>query len=64
MISNKKHTDKCEIKLGEHIIEQLKQIKYLGMIFHDRLSWKAHIQHMCSKVSSGFWALLKLRNYV
>jgi len=25
----KKHTDKRKIKLGEHIIEQLEQIKYL-----------------------------------
>ena len=26
-------------------------------------SWKAHIKHLCSKLS-GSWALLKLRNYV
>jgi len=49
---------------GDHIIEQVKQIKYLGMIFNDKLSWKPHIQHVCSKVSNGSWALLKLRNYV
>jgi len=64
IISNKKHTDRCEIKLGEHIIEQVKQIKYLRVILDDRLSWKPHIQHVCSKVSTNSWALLKLRNYV
>jgi len=43
IINNKKNTDKCEVKLGEHIIEQVEQIKYLGVIFDDRLSWKPHI---------------------
>jgi len=38
IISNKKNADKCEIKLGEHIIKQVKQIKYLGVNFDDGLS--------------------------
>ena len=38
--------------------------KYLGVIFNDKLSWKSHIQHVCSKLSNGSWALLKLRNNV
>ena len=29
------------------------EIKYLGVIFNDKLSWKSHIQHVCSKLSSG-----------
>ena len=36
----------------------------MGVIFNDKLSWKSHIQHVCSKLSNGSWALLKLRNYV
>ena len=53
-----------DIRIGKTNIEQVNEIKYLGVIFSDKLSWKSHIQHVCSKVSNGYWALLKLRNYV
>ena len=50
-----------DIRIGKTNIEQVNEIKYLGVIFNDKLSWKSHIQHV---YSSGSWALLKLRNYV
>ena len=53
-----------DIKIEKTNIEQVNEIKYLGVIFNDKFSWKSHIQHVCSKLSSGSWALLKLRNYV
>ena len=52
-----------DIRIGKTNIEQVNKINYLGVIFNDKLSWKSHIQHVCSKLSSGSWALLKLRNY-
>ena len=39
-------------------------VKYLGVIIDNKLNWKQHIQYLCSKLSSGSWALLKLRAYV
>ena len=53
-----------DIRIGKTNIEQVNEIKYLGVIFNDKLSWKSHIQHVCPKLSNGSWALLKLRNYV
>ena len=53
-----------DIRIGKTNIEQVNEIKYLGVIFNEKLSWKSHIQHVCSKLSNGSWALLKLRNYV
>ena len=53
-----------DIRIGKTNIEQVNEIKYLGVIFNDKLSWKSHIQHVCSKLSNGSWKLLKLRNYV
>ena len=53
-----------KITIGKHKIEQVSQIKYLGITFDDKLTWKAHIPQICSKLSSGSWALLKLRQYV
>ena len=45
-----------DIRIGKTNIEQVNEIKYLGIIFNDKLSWKSHI-HV---YSSGSWALLKL----
>ena len=46
-------------------IEQVSQIKYLlGITFNGKLTWKPHIQQICSKLFSGSWAILKLRQYV
>ena len=53
-----------QIAIGEHKLEQVEQIKYLGVIFDKKLSWKTPFKHLCSKLSSGSWALQKLRNYV
>ena len=53
-----------DIRIGKTNIEQVNEIKYLGVIFNDKLSWKSYIQHVCYKLSNGSWALLKLRNYV
>jgi len=33
------------IKIGNHELEQVKKMKYLGVIFDDKLSWKPHIEH-------------------
>ena len=52
-----------DIRIGKANIEQVNAINYLGVIFNDK-SWKSHIQHVCSKLSSGSWALIKLMNYV
>jgi len=64
MVNGKKCNKNYKIKIGENEIEQVKEIKYLGVIFNDKLSWRPRIKHVCSKISSDSWALLKLRNYV
>ena len=37
-----------DIRIGKTNIEQVNEIKYLGVIFNDKLSWKSHIQHVYS----------------
>ena len=55
-ITNKKSAHKCEITIGKHTIEQANQIKYLGIIFDQKLCWKPHIRRICTKLSKGCWA--------
>jgi len=62
ILYNKTYNKNYKIKIDNHEIEQVKEIKYLGVIFEDKLSWKPHIKHVCTKLSSGSWTLLKLRN--
>jgi len=53
--------------LEKNKIEIVKEIKYFGIIFDEKLIWKPHNVHSGSKkskLSSGSWALLKLKNYV
>ena len=45
-------------------IEEVSQVKYLGVFFDEKFSWKKLIQYIYSKLSSDSRALMKLRNYV
>ena len=39
-------------------IEQVHQTKFLGMIIDKNLTWRFHVDHVCSKISKniGIWA--------
>ena len=57
-------TNKYNVTIGKYSLEQVDQIKYFGIILDNKLSWKPHIQLICTKLSSSSWALTRLRNYV
>ena len=42
----------------------LPKSKLFKCILDNKLSWKPHIQHMCTELSSGSRALTRLSNYV
>ena len=66
MIVTKKKLDKYlnfEIKINNHVISKKECIKYLGVLIDNNLDWKHHIKQVCQKVSSGAWAIARLRNY-
>ena len=64
MIFTRKKRTPTDLKFGRTAIEEVLQIKYLGIVFDNKLTWESHIHQLCSKVSKGSWALLKLRKYV
>ena len=45
-------------------IEQVKKIKYLGLIIDHNLDWKEHINCLNNKISSIISAMFRLRDYV
>ena len=66
IIKNNRKTIDCNfnIKFGSQFIEKTDQIKYLGVIIDSKLNWKPHIDYIKKKISSGCWALYKLKNFL
>ena len=42
-----------DIRIEKTNVKQVNEIKYLRVIFNDKLSWKFQMQHVCSALSSG-----------
>ena len=52
------------MKIGEQHISRVQSTKSLGVVFHQRLVWKEHVDSLCKRVSSGLAALKQARQYV
>ncbi len=49
----KKTTFDIPLLLGDKLINREKQVKFLGVLLHENLSWKPHINHVCKKISKA-----------
>ena len=47
------------LQLNDNIIERENYLKFLGVIFDERLTWKTHIQLIENKVSKNVGVLYK-----
>ena len=55
MIVSKKRKihHQISVKINEEELEQCQSYKYLGVHIDKNLSWKAHIEHLCKKISKS-----------
>ena len=60
----KKKKSKFKLEINNNHITESGSIKYLGVIIDYKLIWKTHIEHICSKIAKGSWALTRLKKYV
>ena len=60
----KKISSLLSITIGQNIINHKTNMKYLGVVIDEKMSWKNHVNYLCSKLAKGCWAISKLRNYV
>ncbi len=61
--SKKKHkAPKLNIAIDGKILEMVNQTKYLGVLMDEFLSWKAHINHVASKVEKCIGILIRGRH--
>ena len=63
LISKMKKCAKNEfqIKYDDVCLEKCTSYKYLGVLLDDKLTWKAHIDHICNKLSKMCGVFSKLR---
>lgn len=52
------------LKIDGHDIANVSQQKLLGLLIDDKLTWSAHIENVCSSLSSKISLLRQLANYV
>jgi hypothetical protein len=60
---NKKNSMDYTLKLnfqGNYVKNSL-QTKFLGLIIDDSLSWKAHVDHIMSKLNTACFAILMIQ---
>ncbi len=56
--------DECVINMDGHIIDHVKETKFLGIIIDDKFTWKNHIDYICNKTAKGMGILLRARQMV
>ena len=59
--TQKKSTYEILLLLDDRLITQKKQIKFLGVLLDENLSWKPHINYVCKKVSKSIGVIYRAR---
>ena len=63
LLSSMKHkfrATKLDMKVDDTVLEQVEEIKYLGLVIDSHLTWKSHISSLCKKISPKLGALARL----
>ena len=53
-----------QVKLDDMYLEKVHKVNFLGVLIDDKLSWKNHIDNVCSKVSMSVGIMKKLRPFL
>lgn len=67
MIFSTKNKGDCqdiEVSIDGLKISQVNQIKFLGVIVDQKLTWKYHIQHVCRKIMKSVGILSRVRSLI
>ena len=52
------------IVIDSHMIEQVSQTEFLGVILDNKLNWAAHCNYICCKMSKGIGIIIKAGRYL
>ena len=62
LFTNKFRQQSISITVNNQTINEVPEIKFLGVILDNRLTWNAHIKHISSKISKSV-SLLKMLKF-
>ena len=62
--SKRKKTIHLNVKIDNNTLKKANETKFLGVIIDDQLKWKAHISHICSKISKGTGIINRVRYFL
>ncbi|ELU16033.1 hypothetical protein CAPTEDRAFT_71093, partial [Capitella teleta] len=52
------------VKMNNAEVHRVTEFKLLGIIIDDKLKWNHHIDYVSRKISSGLYAMRRVKNYV
>jgi len=52
------------ICINNHIISKVDNLKYLGVVLDNRLTWNSHIAQVIKQISQACGTLTRLRHYL
>ena len=61
LFSNKRNKGNLELNIQNIQLEEKEVLSFLGVKIDNKLLWKSHIKHICSKVSKSIGILRRLR---
>jgi hypothetical protein len=64
LFAGRKKIDNFNLEINGIKLGRVAYVKFLGVIFDDKLSFKSHTDHICKKISKSTGILCKLRQYV
>ena len=64
LVTSRRNLQDFSISLNNEKLDQCESYKYLGVYIDKDLSWKPHINYICSKISKACGAISKTRHVV
>ena len=51
-----------KLKINNNNIDRITQFNFLGVILHECMSWKQHIEHIRLKIAKTIWIIARLKS--
>ena len=60
----KQSTKQLNIILNNHALQRVRDTEFLGVVIHEHLSWKPHIEYLLKKIRSSIYCIKKIKTFL
>ena len=60
----KQSTTQLNIILNNHALQKVSDTKFLGVVIHEHLSWKPHMEYLLKKIRSSIYCIKKIKPFL